>query len=338
MTWIYYILILSLICCYLWWVHSHRYDRLREILALNPKKDCFRIVFLAGYLEGPFLAKAAAEIALIRTFGVPSISKLLHQTGHFRNHLSKRFEDTDLLIRELSEHPLQSERSKTAIARLNFIHGNYPSITNEEYLFVLSTFLFVAVDWAKKWGWREITEVEKQGAFYFWRKIGKRMGIKDIPRTFISFEDWKNKYETEHFIYSETNSKVTMETLKLVTEKFPKFCEPAIVHVVSSLLDQKLRTALGFDPVSPALVSFVSGVLKLRALFIRYCCPPRLAHFAAIRTSREKNSEGKYKTLWKSFGIENYPSGYHIEEIGPYQPGETKNLYEKKTNETKKEK
>lgn len=41
-----------------------------------------------------------------------------------------------------------------AAARLNQIHGMYKSITNEEFLYVLTTFVVLPVRTINKYGWR----------------------------------------------------------------------------------------------------------------------------------------------------------------------------------------
>ena len=71
---------------------------LKDIQKLDPKKDHERIVFLSTCYEFSFDTTRALEMALFRTFWVPSISGLLDQTGEFRQRPQKRYDDTDILI------------------------------------------------------------------------------------------------------------------------------------------------------------------------------------------------------------------------------------------------
>lgn len=64
-------------------------------------------------VEFPFLWRKALELALYRTYAIPSISKLLLKTGEFTKHAGKRYDDTDFLISEITETPFSSERSRT---------------------------------------------------------------------------------------------------------------------------------------------------------------------------------------------------------------------------------
>ena len=76
----------------------------------------------------------------MKTFCSPKVSGLLHRTGEFRRHGQKRYDDTALLVAEFMQNGYDGERGQQAIAHINKIHGFY-HIENDEYLFVLSTFM-----------------------------------------------------------------------------------------------------------------------------------------------------------------------------------------------------
>jgi hypothetical protein len=60
-----------------------RFDVLREIERLDPERDHARIVHLSFGYEFPWDSIRALEVALYRTYCVPSISRLLDRTGEF---------------------------------------------------------------------------------------------------------------------------------------------------------------------------------------------------------------------------------------------------------------
>lgn len=157
-----------------------RSARLREILALDPRRDHQRIVHLDVCYEFPFDTTRALEFALFRTYCVPSISALLDRTGEFRRRPQKRYDDTDILISEMMEWGYDSERGAAALARMNAIHGRF-RIANADFLYVLSTFVFEPIRWNRRFGWRPMREQEKEALYRFWRAMGERMGIRDIP-------------------------------------------------------------------------------------------------------------------------------------------------------------
>src|SRR4051794_2277599 len=114
---------------------------LKEIRSLDPEKDHQHIVFLSTRYDFPWDTTSALEFALFRTFCVPSISELLQRTGEFSRRAQKRYDDTDIIISELMEFGYDSERGKTALRRMNQLHGRFP-IANDDFLYVLSTFVF----------------------------------------------------------------------------------------------------------------------------------------------------------------------------------------------------
>ena len=96
-----------------------RFEIRDRIQQLDPVEDCQQIVFLVGTYEFPWLTRKALEFALFRSFGAPSISKILDRTGQFRDHGQRRFDDTALLIAELVENGYDSPRGRQAIRMMN---------------------------------------------------------------------------------------------------------------------------------------------------------------------------------------------------------------------------
>ena len=132
---------------------SARYRILEEILQLDPERDHQRIVFLSSCYEFPFDTTRALEFALFRTYCVPSISGLLERTGEFLTCPQKRYDDTDLIVSELMEWGYDSDRGRRALRRMNRIHRRF-AISNEDYLYVLSTFVYEPIRWNERYGWR----------------------------------------------------------------------------------------------------------------------------------------------------------------------------------------
>ena len=79
---------------------------------------------------------------------------------------------------------------------MNRIHHHF-DITNEDFLYVLSTFIYDPVRWNARFGWRKMIEKERLAAFYFWREVGRRMNIKNIPATYEEFEQYNIAYERQ---------------------------------------------------------------------------------------------------------------------------------------------
>ncbi|TGK00796.1 DUF2236 domain-containing protein [Leptospira semungkisensis] len=280
----------------------NRLKVLEQINQLDPEKDFQKIVFLAGSYDFPQDVEISLAISFFRTFAVPSISKILNTTKQFENAGQKRYDDTALILAELIENGLESDRGKQAIRRLNQIHKQY-NIRNEDFLYTLTTFVFEPSRWNERFGWRKSTEKERLANFYLWKKIGKMMGIKDIPETYEELEKFNRSYENENFKCTLDTEQVAMATMRIASGRIPKIpgLEYLVYHAVFSLMDKQLRNAVGFPDPNPFVAGLAYSVLKLRAFVLRYFWPPRRTPYYV--TKRENPT---------------YPNGYLIEELGPH--------------------
>jgi len=237
---------------------------LEQIRALDPVKDHQRIVFLNTCYEFPFDTTRALEFALFRSFCVPSISTLLDRTGEFRDRAQKRYDDTDLIVSELMERGYDSERGCRALLRMNQQHGRF-AIANEDFLYVLSTFIYEPIRWNARFGWRPMCDEERLAMFHFWREVGRRMGIRDIPADYAEFERYNIEYEERHYRYTEANRRVGAATVELFANWFPRILRPLVRRAIYALLENALIEGFGFPRPSSFMRRLVQGALRLRA-------------------------------------------------------------------------
>jgi ER-bound oxygenase mpaB/B'/Rubber oxygenase, catalytic domain len=277
-----------------------RFDVLREIEKLDARQDNQRIAFLSTTYDFPWDTQKAYELALIRTFAVPNSSNLMVATGEFTERTQKRYDDTVIIISTIGFYGYDSPEGRAAIRRMNQIHGRY-QIPNEEFLYVLSTFVFEPIRWNAKYGWRKLSDKEKLSGFYFWREVGKYMNIKDIPETIEEFEKLNLEYEQKHFAYSDDNKRLAESTRNLFLSWFlPKSLWGFGSQFIYALMDKPMREAFGFpEPRLWATWTLKVG-LKIRALIARFL-PPR-------------------KTPYTLPPIRTYPKGYDLENIGADKP------------------
>lgn len=276
---------------------THRYDLLNRVLALDPQADCQQIVNLVGAYEYPWLMQKALEFALFRTYAVPSISALLAHTGRFQHSGQQRYDDTALLISEFVEEGYDSGRGRAAIRQMNRLHGRF-AIANDDYLYVLSTFIFVPIYWHRQFGWRTPTQHENLANYYFWCEVGKRMAIQHIPDTFEAFEVWHKAYEREKFVYADSNHQIAEYTINIFCAWYPRVLTPLIRQVIYTFMDEPLRVAFGYPRPNALLKALTHGALKATARVMRWLPPRRTAY--SLRTGHNRT----------------YPDGYEIEQLG----------------------
>src|ERR671931_2560593 len=216
-----------------------------ELERLDAERDCERIIYLDACFEFPFDTTRSLELALFRTFAVPSIAELLDSTGEFPLRAQKRYDDTDLLISTFCEEGYDSEVGRRAIRLMNQIHGRFP-IANEDFLYVPSTFVFEPFRWNARFGWRPLIDVEKEATFQFWREVGRRMAIKDVPPTLAEFERFNVEFERGRFAYSDGGRRVADATMTMFVRWFPGLPLRLGRRAIQGLLDDHLLDALAY--------------------------------------------------------------------------------------------
>ncbi len=106
--------------------------------SLDPETDYVEIYQNLALYEFTWDLTQALSFALFRTYAVPSIGRLLDQTGAFTGAVQKRYDDTALLLEAPFVHGFDSEAGRTAMRRINQMHRMY-DISNDDFRYVLST-------------------------------------------------------------------------------------------------------------------------------------------------------------------------------------------------------
>lgn len=176
-------------------------------------------------------------------------------------------------------------------------HGRF-RIANEDFLYALSTFVFEPIRFNARFGWRALTEAEKLAMFHFWRAVGHRMGINDIPETPAALEAYNLAYERDRFRLTEAGREVGAATRELFARWFPRPLRPLIRQAIYALLDDRTRQAFGF-PAAPRWWEAWSCRRSRCARVLRWM--PRRRQ-PLLRTARPTPT---------------YPRGYRIGQLGP---------------------
>lgn len=279
-----------------------RRPALEEIGRLDPVRDHQRIVHLDACYEFPFDTTRSLELAFFRTFAVPSIAELLASTGEFTERALKRYDDTDLLISTFAEEGHDSPVGRSAIRRMNQIHGRFP-IANEDFLYVLSTLVLEPFRWNERFGWRRASEAERVATFEFWRRVAALMTIKGVPPSYEELERFNVAFERERFGYTESGHRIATAMIGMFVGRVPGLPHRLGARGIYALLDEPLLDALGLPhPTGPERRA-VETILRLRARGVR-ALPSRRRPRRRTRIRRR-----------------GYPGGYAVEQLGPPPPG-----------------
>lgn len=272
----------------------------RRIAELDPETDYEQISRIMGTYEFPWDSQQALSFALFRTYAVPSIGRLLFDTGEFTLDTQRRHDDTALILETIAVEGMESDDGRAAVRRMNQMHASY-DISNDDLRYVLATFVVTPTRWIERYGWRRGTAAERLAVVRYHQRLGRLMGIKDIPADYEAFVTLMDDYECEHFAFDPKSRAVADVTMELFATFYPRPVRPVIRVASRALLDDHLREAFGYPRPSRLVSALTHGSLRLRGRLL------------GLLPARRRPSY--FRDLKK---IRSYPGGFMIEKLGTF--------------------
>ncbi len=274
----------------------------REIDALDPERDAHRIVRILAEHVFPIDTLLVAELAQLRTFSIPSISAILHATRRYEEQGGRRLDDTRAILTEILTPGPGHPAGQEMIEHLNRIHSRY-RISNDDYLYTLSSFILDIGPWLDRNGWRPLRECERQAIHNLYVELGSAMGIEQIPESWQDFAAWRVAYEARYQHHAASNEAVAGGMLAAIASLAPAPLRPLLISCTTALVhDDAVRRALGLPRPGRFVRGGVAAVLTARKHLLRHLTP--------------WNERSFWETdLFRTFPT--YPDGYDRLKLGP---------------------
>jgi hypothetical protein len=141
--------ILALLACLLSFIQQHyrwkvcNFNARTRFSSLGVRDDAMSRAVAGSIVknmleyEMPFMSRLSMELAQFRTFGIPTIGKVLHSSKGYESDCPRRYDDTDLILREvsLSMHLLVASRLhfKRPVSLLSFNHSFISFLLHRHY-------------------------------------------------------------------------------------------------------------------------------------------------------------------------------------------------------------
>lgn len=276
-----------------------RYANLRRIRTLDPRRDYLDIYQTMVRYEFPWDSKLGLNLAFNRSFSLPTIAAVHVRSGELLRHTRKRVDDTGLLMYEMLLHGFDHPRGRGAVRRTNQIHRHY-DIADEDYRYVLGCLVVVPIRWLERYGWRQPCCHERAAVYHYYRELGSRMGITDIPGSYPEFAAWFDEHDRRHLRYSADAAAIERATRALLRGRVPRLLAPLGDPLVAAVYDDRLRAATGVATPNPAVRAGLHAALRLRATLLRLAGRPRRTPLFA-----------------DGIATPTYPHGYEISQLGP---------------------
>jgi len=199
--------------------------------------------------------------ALLQTYGIPSISSLLCDTGQLASTTtsSRRAADTGVILTEVVLNKPTSKRTIDGIARMNYLHNGYRKagkISDADMLYTLSLFALEPTRWTRRFEWRTLTDMEACAIGTFWKDMGDAMeipytalesgatGCRDGLQWLQELEEWSLRYEEANMVPAESNKQLAIGTMDLLLWNLPRRWRGVANSFVAAVLEPRLRTAM----------------------------------------------------------------------------------------------
>ncbi|KAI1111088.1 hypothetical protein F5Y14DRAFT_454373 [Nemania sp. NC0429] len=257
--------------------------------------DAYQIQLWIAEQEFPQAFGASIFFSLFKTYGVPSISKLLVKTGHFTyrgdgTRASKRATDTGVLMTNMLIGRPGSQRAMEAIARTNYLHSIYIKkglISDDDMLYTLGLFTQEGMRWTDLYEWRKLTDMERCAMATFWKALGEDLCItyRQLPSFETGWADglhwleeldaWSRQYETRSMRPDDSNARLAESTINLALHNVPNLLRPMVRKFITLLLEPRFREAMRI-PHPPLTYQIGFNIfIGLRKILLRHFFLPR---------------------------------------------------------------
>jgi len=242
--------------------------------------------------------RSMIDMGFAKGLAAPRVAGLVAAQGYFEARPQKRYDDTSIILIGFLKEGYSSERGSRMLARMNEVHGRF-HIRQDDLLYILTLLMFEPIRWNARFGWRRMTDVERLSNYYFWREVGGRMGITDIPGSYEGCEAFNVAYERDQVHRTEASATLAKELFKLLESWVPSPVRPLVKPGLSTLLDDWVRACYDLDKPPAWMAWLVPRALEARARVLRSLPRRRSPRF------------------YGDSGRRTYPNGYAISDLGP---------------------
>ncbi len=206
---------------------------------------------------------AGFQLAFMRPFAVPHMADVLAASGSMKRDAERRAYRTGLMMYEVIDGRLTSPRARRVISQINRAHAGF-TINDNDFAFVLDSFIVVPTRHIDRMGWRKTTGHERGATWRFYVRLSELMNIASPPTCFEHAVDRFDAYESQHVQSSDTTLELGAQTLAVMKNRLPVAARRVAPTLFSAQLDDPpVAKALGL-PKAPATLT--TGIRLATAL------------------------------------------------------------------------
>lgn len=281
-----------------WLGTDDKFARLRRIETLDPEVD-FREITELFYTDFQSVMVVQGVAGLLFTYGAPRMSRILSATGQLEHHTEKRYTDTATFNAAVMTNGVKSGDGREAARRVNAMHRQY-DIHPEDFVAVGCDVPATSIHLAERFGWRPVTDIERQGLLKHYTLEARAFGMHDpMPDTVAGIQEFWEHYVDTQMAFEPQNKALSVALMKFMPTLVPAPLKRIINPIVFAQVDPRILRACGL-PLPSRLLKAVS------TLFVK-----------AMGKSDPKPDSYK-STVLDDLRDKLYPNGWSIQTLGTH--------------------
>ncbi|MBV1689006.1 DUF2236 domain-containing protein [Novosphingobium sp. G106] len=281
----------------LWLGQPDPYARLRHIEKLDPAKDYLEITNLF-YADFQSVMLLKSFNGFMFTFAAPRISRVLGSTGEIDNRIAKRILDTTLLGSAVMKHGFGTPVGREAARRVNSMHSRY-DIQADDFVAVGIEEAIGSLDLAEKFGWRAVTDIEREAVRIFYNYQALAFGSpRPLPGSVAEMREFFDHYLDTELGFEPQNRRMSDAFMLWFRKLLPAPLRPLTAPFLLSHLDRRIAEACEV-PVPSSLTR-------------------RIAHQAMKRIGRRDPVPDGAPNKFEKMVRQIYPDGYELSGLGTH--------------------
>lgn len=206
--------------------------------------------------------RAGTYLALLRMMGVAHLVTALYGHTQLALQTRERLARTRQTLRELIVHGFDSGPGRAAVQRLRQVHAPIGA-TPADFRYVLGTFFLEPLRWNAAHAGTRIDEAERAQLLAFWLRVGREMGLPDLPDTLAGWQAEQAAYEARHLGATPEGERLARLCLRdVVTLTVPTGLRGPFRQLMLSTMEPRVRALLRLPPPLPVLRPLALAVAR----------------------------------------------------------------------------
>jgi hypothetical protein len=200
-------------------------------------------------------------VGLCHVSAVPHLAAAFGATGEFESDPNRRSKQALRMILTVAHLGTEHPTTRAALSRMNQGH-KHVQLDRGDVSYGLAVVAEYPMWWAENFGRRPWSDAEVAATVAFYTRLGRHMGLRDLPADRAGLQRLIADYEEQHHAYSAVGARLVSAQLSDVLGGNRMLQALGRVGLASAL-DNRTRVAVGLPVISAAPAKIARAALRL---------------------------------------------------------------------------